>query len=339
MHTTGVHFYFVKTAVDREKAEMLALGGINLARAALTSHLYEDEKERKPAGETEKKEQQQTKFLERILPHLNRWQVFDLEEKIDGLEGEVKICISCEDGKININKAFDFRAKKIKPEFLPLFEKLEIKRVAPTFKEKFVRQLTDYLVKRGRELDDISELLEIEGFENLDLFYNPPRFSPPKYSQEEIRHIALQDLFTVWSEKDKIELLFSSDSFHALLDLRRPKWNDAQAMKDQFKKVISKFKSDLGKNWKDNWETVQPILGRRPDKLELFQKILSQQFDPSVYTVISCGKVNNVEQKLLAVLVKQKETESKTGQEGKKEATGTTQSPKEYFNILKVYWL
>ena len=46
--------------------------------------------------------------MSRILPTLNRWQEFDLKEKVDGVDGQIKVCLMCEEGKINLNRIIDF---------------------------------------------------------------------------------------------------------------------------------------------------------------------------------------------------------------------------------------
>ena len=46
------------------------------------------------------------------MPTLNRWQTFELTEEIDGLDGEIKLCITCEDGKLDLNQWYDFNKKK-----------------------------------------------------------------------------------------------------------------------------------------------------------------------------------------------------------------------------------
>ena len=144
--------------------------------------------------------------------------------------------------------------------------------------------------------------MSVSGFETLALFYNPPERPLKKVSTPE-RLIALSDLFTIWTSTAAIEPWLLSDVTCLLWGLRRPQWNDDQKLKETFKKAISQFKKDLGTKWSENWNVLAPIYGKTPN-FNVIQKILSQQFDPTVYTVISSGKVHDVQQKLLAVLVK-----------------------------------
>ena len=116
-------------------------------------------------------------------------------------------------------------------------------------------------------------------------------------------------------------------------------------MVKKIKLSIEKFKLDLGKNWKDNWDVLRPIYEKRFDSLRVIEKILSPQFAPSVYTVISCGIVGRVEQKILAILsveknatnkVKAKSNDKKKKSDSEKEIQPV---PAESVKILKIYWL
>ncbi len=48
-------------------------------------------------------------LLEAVVPALNRWQVFPLQQRLMALYGTIKICLMSEAGKININLCFDFK--------------------------------------------------------------------------------------------------------------------------------------------------------------------------------------------------------------------------------------
>ena len=115
MRNVFVGTNFDKIMIDREYAEMIALGGIEVAMAQLQIKPPKNKKPDEPLSEDEKTKGIKT-FLKRILPNLNRWQVFELTEQKDGIDGTLKISISSEDGKININKLIDQQKKTIKPE-------------------------------------------------------------------------------------------------------------------------------------------------------------------------------------------------------------------------------
>jgi len=343
---TNLYSYFSVNAIDTQKARVLAIGGINLARVQLSMNEYEKKDEDKSTQKNAKPDPNKKgkEFLKNILPNLNRWQEFKLDEKIDGFDGKVKFCISCENGKININEVFDFKKQSFKPEMKPFFDGL-------SFGEKeakgsaFARNLEKFFKERKKKLDDLSQLLDIEGISSLQFLYNPPMYDPPKGAEEAKRKNALMDIFTIYTKENKIEPWLFSDSLCGLLGFRRPQWNDSVKMKDIFEKSIEKFKLDLGKNWKDNWDVLRPIYEKRFDSLRVIEKILSPQFAPSVYTVISCGIVGRVEQKILAVLsveknaknkVKSKANDKKKKSDSEKEIQPV---PAEFVKILKIYWL
>lgn len=178
---------FTKTMINREHAEMLALGGINIAIAQLTYEKDETAKEKDEAkvesgvvkpeselGGDGQKITSQQRFVFNLISNLNRWQTFELDPKIDGIAGTVKICITSEHGKININNAFDFKKQEFKKEFISLLGGLEIPgKLKPG---EFFNKISEFLKNREKKLYDVSELLNVPGLEgfNADIFYEPP---------------------------------------------------------------------------------------------------------------------------------------------------------------------
>src|SRR5579859_3407887 len=105
-----VHSVYANTVVEREKAKQLALGGIQVAMSVLTPKESSEQKTDETA-QAEPKDEKRSQ-LKKLLPALNRWLTFDLKEDIDGIDGQLKICISCEQGKLNLNTIYDFKKKK-----------------------------------------------------------------------------------------------------------------------------------------------------------------------------------------------------------------------------------
>lgn len=126
---------YMHTMIQRQKAKQLTFGGVQVAIAQL-AHPDEQEKDAKKKqtpdsasklGEHEDEssiaitpDEQTKQFLARILPIINRWQIFELQEKIDGIDGTLKICLMCEQGKINLNKVYDFEKKSFMAKVLQL---------------------------------------------------------------------------------------------------------------------------------------------------------------------------------------------------------------------------
>ena len=115
-------------------------------------------------------------------------------------------------------------------------------------------------------------------------------------------------------------------------------------LKKHFKNFIDSFKKDWLKNWESNWKQFSPIYGKNIKILKLSEKILSKEFGPKVYSVLSCGKIKNVEQKLLVVL-QEIDMEKKEGPKKgsvKKEIAAEKQgeeSSSKTFQIVRMYWL
>jgi hypothetical protein len=353
--------YFNSRMVAKEQARALAMTGLNLAIAQLIKvdkpeykktlqqaspsdkASQDGQGKRSEQGKSEEQPTELKDFLKLVLPHLNKWQTFNLTEKVDGIDGQVKFCITCENGKININKSFDFKKGEFKEEVKNLLAGLHMK---GTFREgDILNNLTKFLKEKKKPLQDISELVDVEGFEKLDLFYSPPKHVTKKQEEKPNRTIFLQDLFTTWSDSEEMELLFLSDSALAVFGLRRPQANDAQRLKDRFENLIKLFDPKWGADWKKHWKFIQSMYGNKSPHIEKYAKILSKQFGPKVYSVLSCGVVQGVEQYFLAVIkeVVRKEKKKKESKE-KKDATKTfdeekKEKPKTDFVILRTYWM
>ncbi|MBD3273611.1 hypothetical protein GF385_04660 [Candidatus Dependentiae bacterium] len=334
-----IGYEFSSNQLRAEQARFLALGGIQLAISQLNIDKIQERDIKKKLSEKEKFK----KFLLRILPNINRWQTFDLKEDLDGIDGQIKLCITCENGKININEAFDFNKKEFKPEYKKILNGLEIKGKLKT--GEIEKRLTEFLKNRKKPLDDISQLSNISGLQDLNIFYEPPNISEYKKKSSPNSEIYLQDLFTIWTEKKDINLLFLSDSMLAVLGLRRPLADDSENLKDKFNNFIKNFNKDWLKNWEPNWKNFSPIYGRNTKILKSSEKILSKEFGPKFYSVLSCGKIENVEQKLLVVLkevVKEKKEQQNkkvSAKEKLAEEKGKKEKSSKTFQIIRMYWL
>jgi hypothetical protein len=356
---------FTKTMIDREHAEMLALSGVHIAMAtALVDEKREKERESQQAFTqlpTEKDNDQSTDaktknartLLTRLLPNLNRWKTYDLTEKVEGFDGQIKVCISAEDGKININNAFDFKKQEFKKEYQAFLQGLEIPGKLKA--GEILKRLTEFLSKRKKRLDDISELSLVPGLEQLDIFYSPPQSAAKNKKSEPNAELMLQDIFTIWSSGDSMDVMVLSDALCAILGLRRPAADDASKLKNVFKQITSSFNPQWSKDWENNWKSIEPLYGEKPKFLKEVNRIFSKEFGPRVYSVLSCGKVGHVEQKLLAIIREVAETDpqadknnqpqdqknikdDKAPSKGNSSKQPPAQSRKS-FKIEKIYWL
>ena len=354
-----VGYVFDKSMVSRAQAQSLALGGINLAISQLT--FKDEDKQGSDTAQRQLTEEDKTKkyksWLQKLISNLNRWQVFELSDELDGIDGKIKLCVSSENGKININHAFDFEKKQFKKEYDFLLKGLEIKgKMKPG---EIYEKMTEYFKERNRKLDDVTELFNIENFNKLDIFYEPPLsldYSEQNHLVQNKKsfsnqRIALQDLFTVFTSDYKMQPMLFSDSMCAVLGIRRPHSDDIRKKEENFKKVLENFKSDWGKNWDENWRFLLPIYEKKPKYLKSIKDILSQEFVAKVYSVVSCGIVNKVEQRVLAILKevlvsdksgdKDKNSKTSNASSGGKTQDKSSDKKKETrsFRIVKIYWL
>jgi hypothetical protein len=346
---------FTQAMIHKEHSKILALGGLNLAIAQLTFEKDTEKKTEAPekTGTDKDKATPLQKFVFKLISNLNRLQTFDLDSKIDGVSGQLKICISSEHGKININEAFDFKKQEFKKAYQFLLAGLEIPGKIPA--GEFIKRITEFLKKRNKKLYDVSELIGVQGFEQLDAFYNPPKLNA-KGNGIPNDDLALQDIFTIWTDEENIDPILLSDSLCAILGLRRPRADDQKKQKDRFNKMAEEFKDDWGKDWDANWKHLQGIYDNKPKVLSNIKDILVEKFDPKVYSVLSYAKIENVEQRLLSIIKEIEEKQSDQTQKKPDQSHGAdkaavenpqTQQPnektgkkgKKFFKIVRLYWL
>lgn len=309
------HSALSSTMLAREKAKTLALSGVQIALSQLNI------KEEKKDLTSEKPFNKGQKLLEQILPVINRWQLFNITKEKDGLEGEIKVCLSCEDGKLNLNHLFDFKKKsfkgkgQLKGDMQVIMSNLMARLKEYGIKDIFV-SLLDFLEKRGYQLNDVTELLADEKFATFagKVFYEPPETNGSE------RSVYLTDLFTVWSDSMKIEPWLLSDSLSAVLGLKRAQPGQVSLREQQGSQWAQQLK--LQASWKADWnKTLQPLYGKAFDTLPTgVDTLLTTRFDPTAFCVVSYGTVSRVTQRVYAVIKKEQKADHA-------------------FKIKKLYWI
>lgn len=344
MRSVFIGSQFTITMLDRERAKAFALSGIELAKNQLL--IKEDsEADEQRKQDTNNNQQNQAKLsptkklLKQLLPHLNRWQTFYFNEKTEGLNGSVQVCITSEHGKINVNELFDFKKQEIKKEYEEWLSGLEIP--GKMVQGELLKALKDFFIKRRKKLYDISELREIKALEGIALFYSPP--STPDITKKEKSRpnttLALQDIFTVWTTTSQMHPLLLSDGVCAMLNVRRPHADDDIILKAQFKTLSDEYQDGWGQNWEQNWKYLSGIYGDMPKIIETVKPLFAKQFEPQIYSVLSYGKSGNTEQRLLAVLKKVVTKQPVTQPDAKGEDKKTKQKDKDSFKLIRLYWL
>jgi hypothetical protein len=315
---------FDHTIVEREQAKVLAMSGIQCALSMLDTPT---EPPRSPK-----------KWLERIIPSINRWQTITFKEDSDGFDGRIKFCISCEDGKLNLNQLYDFKKhswislenKNIEPIVKQLCERIEKK----THTRELFKELNDFLSKREYLLEDNTELLtknERGNFKLLEwgktfektIFYEPLQNNNTQKDKSAGAYpLYLNDIFTVWTDTPSIEPWFFSDSICALLDLPRATIGSIEEREQLINQWVNQF--SMKRTWPDSWSQQLSKLYNQENNNALpsfLPTILfSNAFNPRVFSVISYGTAGQITQKVCAIL------ERLSG------SSGT-------FVIKRVYWI
>lgn len=256
---SGSYVPYMKAVIDRQKAAMLALGGLAIVQEQLSRSVVVEQKEEQQSAQQEQKqtpkdqkvtaEQKMQHLFKIIMPTLNRWQHFELTEEHDGVDGTLSVCLMSEEGKINLNKIFDFEKKQFvgeikteqepntpaqKPAATPskqdwkknlafLFNRIE----KETKATELLLSLEAFLKKRDYPLNDITELLAIKNFAPFKhaVYYEPPR-EHDKKNKKNKQPYALADLFTLYSDAPTIEPWLLSDSMIGVLGVPRAQPQD-----------------------------------------------------------------------------------------------------------------
>jgi hypothetical protein len=255
--------FFARASIEREKARCLSQSGLQLAMSQLATTI---------TGSAQQPDQQARAFLEKVLPALNRWQTYELKEDVDGIDGSIKLCIMCEEGKLNLNRLYDFKQKKFLAEGQAHDARKLLVSLFAGFKEwigdvDLMTPLEKYLKERGRPLDDVSELLSIKefgvAFKN-NVFYEPPE----------------------------------------LLDKSRA---DAIKKREQDVKSWVKDFSMQAKWAAGDWDKVlKPLYGKDFSALPKGSEIaFASQFGVQTFSVLSYGSVGAVSQRMYAIIQRQ----------------------------------
>lgn len=348
---------FMRTMYDREKAKVLAMGGLQIAIQQL-SQFDEAESEQdtsSPAAGSQTAGSQPTgspaasqtpqptkskqesggplQLFTRLMPIINRWQTFPLQKKIDGIDGAIQVCLVCEEGKINLNRIYNFDKSEFRGQGQPKGDWQKIMGVVCKQIEEMLGgkelfpALEGFLKKRNYPLYDITELLTIKEFAIFrnHIFYQPTDKKTDDQKGEGKTNIYLTDLFTTFSDKPTIEPRLFSDSILALLKLTQTASIDAAKRTEQVSSMEKTFKQNA--QWPNDWETqLKPLYDKEiPNVINGLDSVLSTQFNPTQFSVFTYGTVGTVTQRLLAIVKRNKRARNgKTGYD---------------ISISKLYWL
>lgn len=303
-----------KMVLEREQAKQLALMGVTLVQAQLHAPF-----------KTEKEKQ---KLYETLLLQLNHWQTFALKEDIDGLDGQLQIYVSSEDGKIPLNALWDFEKKKFvtndKVDVKNLLGRVGFsKRGSKKQERALIDELERVLKKYDYPLDDITQLFEDTYFKGLATQWLPSPHQKQQQDQESKNKVEalISDFFTVERTDATVQPLFFSASVKEVFDMTQAP-TDEKKYGEDVKKITGSLKDSI--NWQTQWnELLSKPYGKTYDKiLPSFSKLFSTAVGASVISVVCYGNVGTVTQKVLAML-----------------SQNNDQDGRVMYTIRKLYWL
>lgn len=346
---------FVPLIIEKEKARQIALAGIPIAIAQLSLQdayfTKEQDKEQKESARTDQKGTDQKKppkptskditvhakgMLKTLLTIQGRWQKFSLTYEADGIDAQLALCITCEDGKLNLNNLYDF-----KKHTFAQAPHMSIPDIFKTFAEaskKFTKNknmfetIEETLKKRDDPLFDVTQVLDpivLDMFRDY-IFYVPAdnpfatQDQEAKKTEQMMPRVFLADIFTVdTSPADiKINPWVLSPSLKKILGFASKEIANEDSFKKEMEEFVEKVKID-DISWKKDWDTyLKPLYGvdfqSLPKEIAPF---LSIKFEPRLFSVLCYSKVGRVLQKLLVIL--------------ERNATETGES----ILVRKFYWL
>ncbi len=322
--------------IKRVQAQILAQNGLTLAMAQLTQNF----EQKKNASDTNPK----ADALEKILRVLNHWQTFSLTKEHDGVQGSMRIYIACEDGKIPIQSLVDPATKKPQKPYFELFKNLHPE--AEKKPKDHLPALAAFLQKKETVLEDPSQLRH---FFDLPLFQE---YALPKKALKKgpsAPPIALFDVFSFWNVTAKINPLFFSKSCATMLKLKTSfaATKDDKDQKEIYHRIAETITKEWTSDWDKNWAALTPLYGAKPQMPAEITALFSTEVEPTVFSVISCGIVQGVEQRLYAIINKRK-TAPQTAQPADQKQKNSEKQPQELSTyarpeavcgIMRMYWI
>lgn len=289
----SVYVPFMSSMLKQERARQLAMSGVQVAMSQLA--VVPVSQDNKKPGQLD----QDKAFLTEILPTLNRWQQFILKKDVDGIDGEIRICMGCEDGKIDLNAIFDFEKKQFNGNWKKIIELLFARlKKDMNIETNLFEPFEKLLKERQYRFNDASELLTLEQFQ---VFAGKVFYVPPTKDEKDKRPIYLMDLFTTYGSTDKLQPWLFSDSVCAVLGIKRAT-PEVKQRKEMIKSWIQHFSSDT--NWQQKWnELLKPVYGIELQSLPNgIDSVLDNKFDPRMFCVVSYGRVGEVIQRAYAMI-------------------------------------
>jgi hypothetical protein len=301
---------FGRFAISQTRAECLARSGIAVAQALLS--VNPEKKDTKKADDQKNAKKNPTdaelkKLFNQFLPFLNQWSTFVLKESVDGVDGIIELYLACEDGKINLNTAYDFDKKTFINEKKGDAKSTSMKDLIQLSCQKIEKQikmtglfeaLEKFFKKLDGPLDDITQLLlipEIQKIKN-DIY-------PYLVENKKDTRMLLSDLFTVYGSNKKLQPWVFSSSINLFVDLKKPVTPTEQEQVKMIQGWLKNYKKNVT-DWKKEWgSTFKQMYSK---ELQSLPKGIDLHFDtscvPHLFSVISIGKIDEISFSILAII-------------------------------------
>ncbi len=314
---TTPFIFFDATVIKREKAKQLALSGLQIAMSQLAANVEPKEQQKETTGPQEQKgpsieEQQRTKLFKSLVPTLNTMQKFSLSQALDGINGTIEICISSEQGKLNINELFDFKTKKFIGEGKAQGDMRKVMqsvfaKLTPHAKDKNLFAVFEkFLKQRHSKLHEVTELLRIKEFQEvfaLRQFYDPPQRNKDLVIKGKKQAVYLTDLFTIWSDEQTVSVWLLSDALCAIFGFNRVQAEDVKVRKQMVDQALEQKALSLTSIDAVWQKGPQLAYGKELAAIDQELKpLLSASFEPDIFSVMSRGTVGNISQKIFAII-------------------------------------
>lgn len=308
--------FFDSAVIKREKAKQLALSGLQIAMSQLQAHVEESQEKTAVLNAAPKgpsiADQRKTKLFKSLVPTLNNWQKFPLTQEQDGIKGSIEICISCEQGKLDINELFDFKAKKFIQEGKPKNDMRKVMQSVFTKLEPYTKGknlfgvFEKFLKQRHSKLHEVTELLGIKEFQEVFAtrqFYEPSEKDKENIPRGKKRAVYLTDLFTIWSEEQTMSAWLLSDALCAVFGFKRAQADSLKVRKQIVEQAVEQ-KALASTSFDAVWpKGPQVLYGKELGAVSPELKpLLTAQFEPDMFLVISRGTVGNISQKISAII-------------------------------------
>jgi hypothetical protein len=288
--------------LEQEKAEQLALSGVEIARAQLMQPLLKKEKKEQEVQPLAPQKPQQAapspekEILENLLAVCNTWQQFKFNTAADGVTGTIDFYITCEQSKLDLNQIYDFEKKKFIGEGSPQGDmKKTFKELCGLIKVKtnendLFSLFEKFFKERQYKLNDISELLTIKGFEVFKDYVLP--MPPSKQSKEKKNQLpVLFDFFTLYSGRTTLEPWLLSKSWCNLLGFKVNEELNKEKRKKMATELSKQFKPNA--NWSSDWnKLLTPLYEKDFNSVPNFiSPLFATKFEAKTFCVVSYGTV------------------------------------------------